>query len=339
MSRQETPSQDYLHRCRELHIRVTKARYGRQWDLQSIEDAAKDIRSTGQLTYEGIEKIRAENVWNANVFGYFPPRAEVEPALNSIKWGNWNLRNLRKSEKTVISSLLQVFRQIELVSVILRFIVPEEYGILSPPVEKVLGLGPFRNHTDRYRAYLKSLRKLKNDKGFATVADVDMALWVLQVGVLDEYLLKDGFPEGEHEKLQEGFSKDSRLREVRVENLTKQLFSDLSRTELAEALLETDSNLAGKIAGIHFEKFVRLLTNARSEDNLRNLVHHKLPSLILAHYSDRRRSKAIIAKCKEARRIRNLAIHLDPEPKKDEVRQLIKAMKEVDKMWKSRSRR
>ena len=342
MSGQQIQSQDYLHRCGELHIRVTKARYGKVWDLKSIEDAARDIRSRGQLTYDDIEMIRAENVWNANVFGYWPPQSEVEPDLKSINFG---IGSLRKKEKTVISSLLRVFRQIQPVSVILRFIAPEDFGILSPPVEKVLGLGPLRNHTDRYRAYLRSLRNIKNDKerGFDAVADVDMALWVLQVGVLDKYLLKEGFSETEHEDLadsfaesehkvlQDGFDKDSKLREVRVANLTKQLFDDMSREQLAEALLPTDHILAGQIAGIEFEKHVRELTNAKLED-LNTLVEHKLPAIIQRRYSGDPTSEEITKECQMARKIRNQAIHLNPVPGKKEVRRLIDAMKVVERM-------
>ena len=348
MSRQKTTFPDYLHRCGELHIRVTKARYGKVWDLRSIEDAAKDIRSRGQLTYDDIEMIRAENVWNANVFGYWPPQSDVEPDLKSINFG---IGNLRKKEKTVISSLLRVFRQIEPVSVILRFISPEDFGILSPPVEKVLGLGPLRNHTDRYRAYLRSLRKIKDDKdrGFDTVADVDMALWVLQVGVLDEYLLKegfsdidhedlkDGFSKSEHEKLLDGFDRDSKLREVRVANLTKQLFDDLTREQLAEALLPTDHVLAGQIAGIKFEQHVRKLTYAKPEDSLKKLVYLGLPAVIRRHYSNDPKSQEVTKECQMAHKIRNQAIHLDPKPGKKEARRLIDAMKVVERMGESKS--
>lgn len=344
MGGQETQSQDYLRRCGKLHIRVTKARYGKIWDLKSIEDAAKDIRSRGQLTYDDIEMIRAEKVWNANVFGYWPPQSEVEPDLKSLNFG---IGSLRKKEKTVISSLLRVFRQIQPVSVILRFIAPEHFGILSPPVEKVLGLGPLRNHTDRYRAYLRSLRKIKNDRGFDTVADVDMALWVLQVGVLDEYLLKEGFSEIDHEDLKDGFSRsehkelldgfggDIKLREVRVANLTEQLFKDLSREELAEALLPTNHILAGQIAGIEFEQHVRKLANAKSENSLGRLVYGKFPAAIQRLYPGDPQSAKITKDCQKAREIRNQAIHLDPVPDQEAVRRLIDAMKTLGRMMES----
>ena len=153
---------DYLHRCRDLHAKVTELRYGRAQNLDRIERALAKTRSSRRLTYDDIERIRDGAVWNADAFGYWPPRDAIESILESAEWDFWNLP---KREDKAISSLLQVFRQIEPVPVILRFIVPEYYGIMSPPVEKVIGLGPFRSYLERRRAYSASLRKIKNSKG------------------------------------------------------------------------------------------------------------------------------------------------------------------------------
>lgn len=122
-----------------------------------IEDETDDVQSTCRLTYDDIEKIRNSKIWNADTFGYWPSRSEVESILESSEW---NFRELPDNEKQVIEDLVETFHQIELVSVILRFVVPQHYGILSPPVEKVLGIGPFRRHSDKYLAYLRDLRKI-----------------------------------------------------------------------------------------------------------------------------------------------------------------------------------
>ena len=335
MKLQGTPSRDYLHICRDLHARVTEIRYGRAQNLERIEDAAAGVRSSRRLTYDDIEGIRDSEIWNADVFGYWPPRSEIESILESTEWDFWNLP---KRESKAISSLLRIFRQIEPVSVILRFIVPEHYGILSPPVEKILGIGPFRRHLERYQVYSDSLRKLRKSRGFEAAADVDMALWVLQLGVLDR-LLETDLPEEEYRNLRKGFEQDSQLREIRVGNLTRQIFEDMSRTDLAEALLETNVELAGQIAGIEFERCVKRLTQAASDAVLQELVDDDLPALIREIRQDTRRSTEIITNCKDARKTRNRAVHLDPPPTKGQVERLIKAMKEVARMEKVRSRR
>ena len=298
MEQPSAPPRDYLHICRDLHAQVTEIRYGRAQDLTGIENAVAGIRSKRRLTYDDIERIRDGQVWNADVFGHWPSRTEVESILKSTEWDFWNLP---KREKKAISSLLLVFRQIELVSVILRFVVPRHYGIMSPPVEKVLGLGPFRRHTDEYRAYLKNLRQIRDDRCFDTTADVDMALWVLQLGVLDN-TLADHLPKNQYRALQDGFRQDSKLREIRVGNLTRQLFSDMPRAELAEALLATNVELAGQIAGIEFERSVRLLTQAGASDKLRDLVNDRLPDRIRDACKDEHESTRMFCRVQPGRR-------------------------------------
>ena len=297
-------------------------------DLNRIEDATAKVRSSRQLTYDDIEKIRDSTIWDANVFGYWPPRAAVESRLEATKWDFWNLP---KREDEAIADLLQVFRQIEPVSVILRFVVPQHYGILSPPVEKVFGLGAFRRHSEKYRAYLENLREVKRDRGFENAADVDMALWVLQVGVLDG-LLSTCLPTGEYEALKDGFKQDSKLREIRVGNLTRQLFTDMSRLELAEALLVTNIELAGQIAGVEFERCVKHLTRAAANDKLGPLVNGLLPDLIREVCRDSHLSTKLIVGSKEAVRTRNKAVHPGQIPRKEEVERLIEATKEVGRM-------
>jgi len=312
MIEKRVSSQDYLHICRGLHIRVTEMRYGRTQDLGNIEDRMAGVRLGHRLTYEDIERIRDSKIWNANAFGYWPGRDEVESLLAA---GDWNFSDLPRGESGIIECLFGIFRQIEPVSVVLRFIVPEHYGILSPPVERLLGIGSLRKHPKRYRTYLKSLRKIKEDRRFRTVADTEMALWALQLGILDGNL-KDRLPANEYNALRQGFLQDVKLREIRVGNLTQQIFSDLTRVQIAEALLATNVELAGQIAGIEFERAVRSVVE--------DLADLDKP----LHYLERKYLDPD-GRYDEARKIRNRAIHLNPKPKKREVEELIEAVKRV----------
>ena len=306
-------NRDYLRRCLELHGELKKKIYGREEPLQEIEDAVKHVKRDGRISYDDVERIRDSEIWNADDFGYWPLRAELAPVLEEMRLGFFDNP---KNEKTIIRQLFEKFRQIEPVSVILRFVEPERFGIISPPVEQVLGLGPFGSHVERYRAYLCSLRAVRAGSPLRRVADVDMALWVLQVGVL-EGKLREKIPD-EIDALQAGFRQDVKLREVRVANLTKQLFKDLSWTELAEALLPTDHALAGPIAGVELERLVKERTNAKPEDGLRYLVRKQLPSLV---------SEEDAALVQEAVDIRNEAVHRNPPPPRERVGRLVHALK------------
>ena len=328
---------DYLHRCRDLHAKMTEIRYGRSQNLDEIEQAVARIRSNRRLTYDDIALILDDKALNADVFGYWPRRDEVESILESTEWDFWNLP---KREEKAISKLLHVYRQIVPVSVILRFLAPEHYGIMSTPVEKVLGLGPFRHRPERYRAYLKNLRDIRVNRGFDTTADVDMALWVLQLGVL-ENMLAGHLPTYEYEVLQNGFRRDSKLREIRVGNLTRQIFSDMTRVELAEALLATNVELAGQVAGIEFERSVKRLTRSKPNDKtpLKKLVDDMLPDRIHENIQDKNESMKLIMECKRAVDTRNNAIHPDRPPRREAVEALIRTTKEIAQIEETQCRR
>jgi hypothetical protein len=64
-----------------------------------------------------------------------PPEHHVTRAL---KDRSFDFRRLPNEEADLIASLLRVFKSIELVSIILRFVKPENYGIINPPGEKIL---------------------------------------------------------------------------------------------------------------------------------------------------------------------------------------------------------
>ena len=304
---------DYLRRCGELHADLTEIRFGRRQELGDIERAVAHVRSSRRLTYDDIDKIGDRETWYADMFGYWPSRGEIESILDPTDWDFWNLP---KREDKAIAALLDVFRQIEPVSVVLRFVRPDYYGILSPPVETVLGLGPYRSHLDRYKAYLGNLRALQRDRGLASAAMADKALWVLQVGIVDGLLRNHH----DYEMLRDAYRNDDRLRAMQVGNLTSRLFEDLSRLELAEALLDTSIELAGQIAAIEFERSVKALADAGPDEPLPRVVDRLCRDRHLDHEAAERWRRAVGT--------RNRAIH-GGAPQERDVRDLVQAMKEV----------
>ena len=120
------------------------------------------------------------------------------------------------------------------------------------------------------------------------------------------------------------------MREIRVGNLTRQLFDDMKRPELAEALYATNRELSAQIAGIEFEKFVRMITRANSHDNLSCLVKNvcsKLPE-----------TKEYINEWESAVVTRNKAIHSSSYDKLTykNIKEFIKAMKDARDILKRR---
>ena len=312
---------DYLHTCLSLHRAVTELRFK---NVQPLDRVERDVQAVfaGRLTYEVHQRILNPKLWNPGMFGYWPPDDELKRAFGA----GWDLSRLPDGEDEMIRKLLEVYRQIEPVSVVLRFVKPKHYGIVSPPVEKILGIGPRRRQNDRYQKYVDSLRELRKCRGFQTAAEVDMALWALQVGVLDGFLKRHGEHGGKAAEIERAFKEDVRLRQLRARNLIKPLFDELSKLQLAEALIPTDLEIAGQIAGIDFEYWVRrwLGTEPNERDGLHKVISDSCDQCG-ALYDD----------MQSARTIRNDAIHHPDNLTTCRVRLLIETAKKVRESYRA----
>ncbi len=281
---------DYLHRCLRLHGQVTEIRYDKRQDLGKVESLVMRMWAARAPMWEIVEAIHDHDAFDANMFGSFDQDV-LKSAIDQTQWCD-----LAKQE--LIACLFEAFRQIEPASVVLRFIDPMRFGIISSPVQTVLGIRPLRRPTATYEAYLESLTDIREDRRFERAADVEMALWVLQVGVLDGLLpmpLRAGLAK-DHEE-------DAELRRIQARNLTKQLF-ETAKLDVADALLTTVPAIAGQIAGVEFEQLVVAASLASGGDSHQKLRQHI--NSLGAPYRHLRRKLHQVAD------IRNDAIH-DPE--------------------------
>ncbi|MCY4498414.1 MAG: hypothetical protein OXC14_14135 [Rhodospirillaceae bacterium] len=311
---------------------MSEALYGRRQDLQEIQRRSADIIKTGRLTYDDIETITHAESWRGGTFWQWPTSEEFnERCANRPLDG---LSILPRRRAAIIDQLLYVFRHIEPVSVVLRFVDPGNFGILSPPVEKLLEIGPSHKPREKYLRYIRDLQDLRDRRGFKTAAEVDMALWVVREAIETVQSrtdrLRDTVPE--HRSWAESFWSDRMLREIRVRNLTESLFGTMTPAELAEALLsgrrrrgdQERITLAARIAGIEFEQAVmqvdRVLSTGPSANGdspaLMDVVH-----TLAVQYETRKRWKRAV-------RTRNAAVHGD-RLNRDEVEELLGAMRDA----------
>lgn len=260
----------YLHACLADFRDVSRAKYGTPFDLAAIEREVASMRSKRTLGYQDLHYFEAKEHWWFERFWVFPPEHRVGPALQKRTFDFWNLP---KNENHVIPGLLDVFKSIGLVSVILRFIKPEAYGIISPPVERVLDVRRGSDAMETYGNYLSDLREIKGSCGFTRTADADMALWVLH---------EKCFGEGSDPVLQRAYRSDPLLLRLRAKNLVLPL-AELSDPKLAEALQAVKPDLAALIACHQLEVLIRRVGDilapdvARARPDLETLID-ALPS-------------------------------------------------------------
>lgn len=245
----------YLKRCLDLFGETVEERYGWRPDYAGLEKALEPVRlSRRAFGYQDLETIQNGRYWDFRQFWRFPShsdiRQEMEPAEMSRLF-----RELPVDEAQVIGRLHSAFKYIQNVSVVLRFLLPEHYGIISPPVEKVLEVRRGRTEVETYLNYLRDLRDLRDHHGLDRAADADMALWVLQERILSSYQ--------DIELLRE-FRQDTWLLRRKAVNLLAELAEVDQPLALARALVEAHVPLAVMIAGFEFER--RLRAGTRGDD-------------------------------------------------------------------------
>jgi hypothetical protein len=137
---------------------------------------AQIIHTEKALVFSDIRRLTSKRLWVFEDFWTMPPKKVLKANLKRTKG---LFKALPQQEEQVIGILYDIFKNIEVVSVVLRFIDPVDYGIMSPPVKYVTRQSPGKNHVDEYLDYLCVLRQYRDTYDFTRIADVDIALWIL----------------------------------------------------------------------------------------------------------------------------------------------------------------
>ena len=166
----------------------------------------------------------------------------------------------RQAKRRAIEDLQERLKHIEVVSVVLRFVCPEEFGILSPPVVSLLNMAPAEgeDYVDHFLRYLSVLRDvLGHYQFFSRIADVDMALWsAAHLSRLPKYA-----------RLAEEMFKDQYFQEIRLQNMLEGLgehwgSTDREQLVLGRVMLKHDHLLATLVAARCYESVVRKIAES-----------------------------------------------------------------------------
>jgi hypothetical protein len=240
-----------------------------------------------------------------------------------------------KAKKEAIRLLYESLKHIEVVSVILRFMCPDVFGIFSPPVASFLRLSPLPSPIDTYLMYLNVLKNfVEHYKVLKRVADIDMALWSAA------HLVHDPA----YAPLKEEMYGDEFFHETRLRNLLKGLEGFWRRTGMqrlifARVVLERDHVLASVIFARVYESVLREMMEYHG---LLKGVIQKI-DLALVQQIERRSEIASLGlqqgQLEALWKLRNKAVHgeLDFTLKKAEL--LGQGVEEVWRAWRKRTSR
>lgn len=297
----------------KLFKQIIKKRHGMDIDFETIESCVKHLREGEPLTYCDLEIIADDSCWPFSKYWMWPSREQIEKELeNTTGW----FMDLPNDEEVIIKNLCAIFRNIALVSIVLRFACPKHYVIYSRPPLKILRIERGTNDVEECLIYVGEMRLLRRSFGVPKTADVDMIVWTI-AQEKGQYLR-------DFKKL---------LTEKLPENLTPaELMTYLSNEPLkiAEAYLNQKAyKTAGFWASKAFEKFLRDEC-IRAIGFIPEKHNGEIQSLIncLCRTSDYR---FLDDELHRLRKLRNKAVHRSDAFNKGDASSFVEGMRDVMK--------
>lgn len=262
---------------------IGEKRWGQIIQLEELENKFKPVKEgKEELSLKHIKAVRDDCAFAR--WWKMPEIAEEDLAIFKSVFAN-----LIPKDKEVIWKLFDLLKNIEIVSCILRFIDPQNYGILSPPVENILNIRG-KHQVEKYLNYLDDLEILREEYNFKRIADVDMALWALANLI--------NYSELRHHALYSDVFYDfeqtvNPVKKIMAKNSLEQILEERPLYK-AELFLDTDYILAGLIAGRELEIFIKSLCR-KNDINLierRKRIRH----LSISELSEKLHNKKAITK-------------------------------------------
>jgi len=162
---------NWLQEFHKVYPEAIERHTGIPQDLRAVEHALDGERAAGLITPQILRIIEECPAWT---YPWWWPRMSL--VFQGAVCIPANL-TLEGSRHKLIEEMWEHLHHVEVVSVILRFMCPEEFGIMSPPVVSFLHLTPQDNSVTDYERYLKVLGIMRDHYGLLRIADTDMAIW------------------------------------------------------------------------------------------------------------------------------------------------------------------
>lgn len=168
---------DWKDRYEALFMDIAFQKYRMKIDYATIEKGVSRLRSGEAITYADLELIAREDLWAFDKYYMWPAREQIEDDLEKT----WGLiidpQENPEKEADMVRALLAIFKNLSLVSILLRFVWPEHYAIYSRPCLKLLRVERGYDDCEEYFNYLNEMRNYRISFGLNRTADVDMLLW------------------------------------------------------------------------------------------------------------------------------------------------------------------
>ena len=302
---------------------VCRQKFGRSYSFRTLEKKFEPLCT-------GNRWLAAKDVLNifdpaATPFGRYWPKPNEKELDQVLKKARLVLGPVPVEPRELVRRAMEVLHSTGLVSLVLRFVHPDRYGVFSTPIMNLLQVHRPRT-IDLYMAYCEELRAWKERFRMESVADTETALWTYHELVAGETHA------GEASESHAEFDADIWIQRRRVAQVLRPFLRNYGPLELARILVEEEPKLAGKIAGEEYERLLRVA--ARELCGGMNLnVRGAIDILFNRLADDGYISLEDKAQLDKAWRIRNAAVHAGRPPDPEQVENMIDTIERICRPW------
>ena len=309
----------YLDRFPE----VCERKFGRRFDFAKIEKEFEQVRTGGsRLMARDVAKIFDKD---RTPFGRYWPLPDAKALEKQLTRQHVFLSPIVGYGHDLVEQLLQVFHNLGVASLVLRMAHPDQFGVFSTPIVHLLQINRART-VDLYLAFCEELHSWQEHFGLPSVAQTEMALWTYHE------LTALPLHGAEVEKSRREFDNDVWIQRRRLEQVVTPFLENYGPVELARILCERYPRLAAMLAGVEFERLLRLRWRGlRSRDKGKQKVSADDMINDLAEHSvvHRREARGLASVWD----VRNKAVHPDATLSREEVEKMISCIESICFDW------
>lgn len=312
--------QSYLARFPE----VCQRKFGRSFEFSKLEKEFEQLRTGGRrLTARDAAKLFEPD---RTPFARYWQPPELEALGRNLDRQPYVLMApVVENGRHLVERLLHVFHSLGVASLLLRMVHPDQFGIFSTPIVNLLQIHR-ANAVELYLAFCAELRIWQERFGLPSVAQTEMALWTYHE------LTASPLQGADVERVKREFEDDVWIQRRRVDQTVTPFLANHGPVELAEILAERQPRLAAMLAGVEFERLMRLKWRA-----LYGKGEHK-PNISVDAMIEDLAERSVIERNErsELRGIwgtRNKAVHPDRRLSSEEVEAMIASIKAICFDW------
>jgi len=236
-----------LNTCFERFNAVCQQKFKRVYNFRALEKDFEQLRGGKRwLVARDILKLFDPA---RTPFGQYWPEPRERDLDAALKRDHLYMAPA-PSDRELIERVLALVHNIGIVSLVLRFVHPDRFGIFSTPVVNLLQI--HRPTTvELYMAFCDELREWQKHFRLSSVADTGTALWTFHE------MAKSADHSPESAAARAAFDADVWVQRRRAAQALRPFFKKYGPLELARILVEEHPKLAGKVAGEEYERRLR----------------------------------------------------------------------------------